>query len=97
MEEIKRAIDDTNRPRIKQNLELQKRKFEKELQQLQEKQQQEQKAAAEAEEKAANASALSTSSRPHTKDITVYGKIVALYYYHNFYSYPTIVYSMGSK
>jgi hypothetical protein len=70
------VIDYTTRPRIKQHLELQQRKFEKELSQLQEKQQKEQQqAAAQAEEKAANASAPSTASRPHTKDISVYGRI----------------------
>ncbi len=67
-------IDYTTRPRIKQNLELQQRKFEKELIQLQEKQQLQQQAAAQAEEKASSASALPAASRSHTKDISVYGR-----------------------
>jgi len=69
------VIDYTTRPRIKQNLELQQRKFEKELIQLQEKQQKEQQqAAAQAQEKATSTSALPAASGSHTKDISVYGR-----------------------
>ncbi|CAF3380110.1 unnamed protein product [Rotaria sp. Silwood2] len=79
IDEIKRLIDQTTRPRIKQNLELQQRKSEKELIQLQEKLQkqqqqqlQQQQAAAQAEQKATSDSALPTASRSYTKDISVY-------------------------
>ncbi|CAF0849738.1 unnamed protein product [Rotaria sp. Silwood1] len=77
--ELKRVIDYTTRPRIKENLELQQRKFEKELVQLQEKlqkqqqqQQEQQQVAAQAEEKSVSASAQSTATRSYTKDISVY-------------------------
>lgn len=74
-------IEYTTRSRIKQNLEVQKRQFEKELVQLQEKLQKQQQqaaaaaaaAAARAEEKAANSA--STTTRSYSKDITVYGMI----------------------
>ncbi|CAF1095556.1 unnamed protein product [Rotaria sordida] len=72
IDEIKRVIDYTTRPRIKQNLELQQRKFEKELSQLQEKLQKQQQAAAEAAERAARASTIPTATQSYTKDISVY-------------------------
>ncbi|CAM2725711.1 unnamed protein product [Rotaria socialis] len=73
IDEIKHVIDQITRPRIKQNLELQQRKFEKELIQLQEKlQKQQQQAASQAAEKAASASAVPTVTRSYTKDISVY-------------------------
>ncbi|CAF3894258.1 unnamed protein product [Rotaria magnacalcarata] len=80
IDEIKRVIDQITRPRIKQYLELQQHKFEKELVQLQEKlQKQQQQADAQAAEKAANASAsaVPTATRSYTKDISVYVLITA--------------------
>ena len=66
---IKVLIDQTDRPRIKQNLETQQRKFEQELTHLQDKlQKQQQQTTAPTEEKTG-----STSS--YTKDISVYGRI----------------------
>lgn len=70
--EVKRLIDSTDRPRIKQNLELQRQKFEKELSQLEEKQK---KAKEEEEQQKATTTTTTTPSRIQSKDITVYGMI----------------------
>ena len=79
IDEIKRLIDQTTRPRIKKNLELQQHKLEKDLIQLREKQQkQQQEAAAQAEEKTASTSALVTATQSYTKDISVYGRSTVL-------------------
>ncbi|CAF4108875.1 unnamed protein product [Adineta steineri] len=69
IDEVKRLIDQTNRPRIKQNLELQQQKFEKELIQLQEKLQKQQQQATD--EAASNITA-SARTQLYTKDISVY-------------------------
>lgn len=79
IDEIKRIIDCITRPRIKQNLESQKCKFEKELTEVQEKLQKQQQqqlqqpqTVAQAEEKTFNASSEPSAARIYTKDISVY-------------------------
>ncbi|CAF1380311.1 unnamed protein product [Adineta ricciae] len=71
VEELKRLINETSRSRIKQLLEVQQQKLEKELGQLKEKlQKEQQQATVQAAEKTANTLPISTHS--YTKDITVY-------------------------
>ena len=64
--------DQASRPRVKQCLELQQRRFETELITLKEKQE---KAAAAATEKKQSATIPVAAGRSYTKEITLYGKI----------------------
>ena len=65
-------VEQSIRPRVKQSLELQQRRFETELITLKEKQEKATAAASAATEKKPTATA--TATRSYTKEITLYGR-----------------------
>jgi hypothetical protein len=70
IDEIKLLFGQSNRPRVKQFLEVQQRRFETELVTLKEKQE---KNAASTTEKKPVAAASLPAGRSYTKEITLYG------------------------
>ncbi len=77
IDEIKSLVDQSNRPRVKQYLELQQRRLETELITLKEKTAAATTATA-ATEKKPTATVPSTTNRSYTKEITLYGKRIGM-------------------
>ncbi len=79
IDDIKSLVDQSNRPRVKQYLELQQRRFETELITLKEKTAAATTATATATtEKKPTATVPSTTNRSYTKEITLYGKRIGM-------------------
>jgi hypothetical protein len=71
-------VDQSSRPRVKQFLEVQQRRFETELITIKEKQEKEAAAATEKKATATVSSSTTTATRSYTKEISLYGKIIGL-------------------
>jgi hypothetical protein len=71
-------VDQSSRPRVKQFLEVQQRRFETELITIKEKQEKEAATATEKKPTATVSSTTTTATRSYTKEISLYGKIIGL-------------------